>query len=456
MQKPYIFSQILDVSPIGYQIRKIIDSYLSVVDPYNAVRNVMRYEGNVLFVGEQQFLLPKNGNIYLIGVGKASQKMALAVKHVLFEKIHSGLLITKEINDQIALNLLPNVYCLKGNHPVPGYESISNTANLIAFLQNITKDDLVLCVISGGGSALLSAPKDGISLKDMQKMTDLLLKCGAEIKEINIIRKKIDGAKGGGIARMIYPARLISLILSDVVGDPLDMIASGPTIHDETAYMDAWRVLEKYRLLKIIPNSIRLFLKKGISGQVEERLSKSQVLFSKTHNFLVANNTLGCEAAKITAEDLGFTAYILSSRMRGEAKYIGSVCAGLIKQITRKNVAIKKPICLILGGETTVKVIGRGKGGRNQELALSAAIAIDGIPNVCCVAFASDGEDGPTDAAGAIVDGNTINKGKAMGLSAPDFLLENNSHKFLDAVGSLIRTGSTGTNVNDVVLLFAF
>lgn len=450
-----IRSLLLDQIPIGSKVRNIIASVIVAVDPFNVVRKAISLNGQTLLIHDQEYFLEKYGKIYLIGIGKASQKMALAIKEILSDHINSGFLITKHIDSEIAYKLLPNVYCAIGDHPIPGKNSLDSTKKLIDFLGGLHSQDLVICLISGGGSALMVYPRDEILYEDVQKLTRLLVKSGANINQINAIRKHIDHVKGGGLIKAISPAFLITLILSDVVGDPLDVIASGPTVPDPTTFTEALMILKNLNLDRLTPRRINDFLLRGEMGQEEETLKSEDKKLKRVKNYLVANNTYACQVAKNTAVSLGFETKLISTSLKGEASQVGKKCVIKLKRIlSEHNTNI--PICLIWGGETTVTVSGCGKGGRNQELALAAAIEMSGMKNICCLSFATDGEDGPTDAAGGIVNGQTLLCGEEQSLSAQRFLRENNSYEYLNAVGGLIKTGPTGTNVNDITLLFAY
>ena len=311
-------------------------------------------------------------------------------------------------------------------------------------------------MISGGGSALLPLPAEGVTLAEKQALTNSLLACGATINEINAVRKHISALKGGQLARLAAPARLVALILSDVVGSPLDVIASGPTVPDPSTMQDAWAVLEKYALVEQTPASIRERLAAGRAGLVSETPKPGDPLFTHVQNVIIGDNALAAQAAQARAEALGFHALLLSTFIEGEAREVGRVAAGLLKEIARYDRPIPRPACLIWGGETTVTLRGQGKGGRNQELALAAALALDGWENVALVALATDGADGPTDAAGAFIDGDTLTRARQMGLDPLRALQNNDAHPFFAALGDLLMTGPTHTNVNDLAFLLVF
>jgi glycerate-2-kinase len=309
----------------------------------------------------------------------------------------------------------------------------------------------VVSLISGGGSALLVAPCNGITLSEKQRVTELLLKAGANINELNTIRKHISGVKGGRLAELAFPAKTLSLILSDVIGDRLDVISSGPTSPDKTTYQDALGVISKYNLTDRVPQKILSLLKDGVQGNLPETPKEGNPIFEKVENIIVGSNRMATDAARIKASELGFDASVISTEIQGEAKEVGSIFAKKAIEIRRSNV--RKPICLIAGGETTVTVKGNGTGGRNMEMALSFALEIDGIDGITFLSAGSDGTDGPTDAAGAFADGQTVKMAKAKGLAPEVYLKNNDSYNLFDKINGLFITGPTGTNVMDIQII---
>jgi glycerate 2-kinase len=345
---------------------------------------------------------------------------------------------------------------LEGGHPVPDEAGVAGTRRLAALVEEVGPDDLLLCPISGGGSALLTLPAPGITLADLQTLTDQLLRAGATINELNAVRKHLSQIKGGGLARMAAPATVISLILSDVVGDPLDVIASGPTAPDPTTYADAWGVLERYGLLTAAPDPVLARLRPGLDGKAAETPKPGDLVFARVHNVVVGSNRLAAGAAVTQAQELGFNTLLLSTFVEGEAREVARVAAALAKEIVRYDRPVTRPACLVWGGETTVTIRGQGLGGRNQELALAAALALDGWPGVVLLALATDGSDGPTDAAGALVTGETAARARRLGLDPAGYLVRNDSYHFFQQLGDLILTGPTQTNVNDLLFIFVF
>jgi hydroxypyruvate reductase len=299
----------------------------------------------------------------------------------------------------------------------------------------------------------MSCPVENLSLQDKQAMTRLLLDCGAKIHEVNAVRKHLSQVKGGRLAKLAYPATIVSLILSDVVGDPIDSIASGPTAPDGSTFLDCWRIVQRYGLAERIPRSVRDFLQRGLQGIANETPKPGDPLFEKVQNVIIGNNRTALLAAKERAEGLGFNTLILSGFIEGEAREAGGFHAAIAKEILTTGNPVRRPACVISGGETTVTIRGDGHGGRNQEFALAAAINIEGMDGAVMLSAGTDGTDGPTDAAGAIVDGNTVQRAKTQGLDAGDYLQRNDSYHFLEATDDLLITGPTFTNVMDLRLV---
>lgn len=437
--------------PISHEIKTILRFAFGSVDPVKTVVNAVRFHDSTLEIASISLPLSLNSRIIVWGLGKASQTMAIGLKTVLREKITNGAVITKHTSPDLEKLLLPNIVTFEGDHPIPTEKSRTAAENAIKKIGKLESEDMVLSLISGGGSSLAVLPYPEISLDDYQCVTKLLLDCGATIQEINTIRKQLDRIKGGGLARLLYPARIVSLILSDVVGDALDVIASGPTVFSPSTKQDALQVVEKYSLSSKLPEKVRLFLESE-STQEDEAVSNKrneQIV----DNILVGNNRIAANAAKKVAQDMGFQTEVISTTLQGEACEVGSKLGAELKKRIESN---QKKSCLIFGGETTVTIHGNGKGGRNQELVLSAAQEIAGIEGGCILSIATDGEDGPTDAAGAIADGNTVNTGRELGLDVKKYLENNDAYSYFDKVGGLIKTGPSGTNVNDLVFLFAY
>lgn len=439
-------------------VAALCQAALAAVDPAAAVRRALRREGDALLVSGRRYDLNTYRRVFIVGGGKAAAPMAAASAAILGERLTGGLVITKyghTLKD--ASPLAGGAFqLLEAGHPVPDTAGVQGAGRLAALLREAGADDLIICLISGGGSALLTLPQPGITLEDLRALTDALLRCGATINEINALRKHLQQLQGGGIAQLAAPATVISLILSDVVGDPLDVIASGPTSPDTTTFANAWAVLETYGLVEAVPRSIVERLRAGLAGQVPETPKPGEALFERVQNVIIGSNALAAQAAVGRARELGFAALVLSTYVEGEAREVARVAAALAKDLARHGRPLRPPACLVLGGETTVTLRGSGRGGRNQELALAAAIALDGWPGVLIATLATDGNDGPTDAAGAIATGETIAQGRALGLEARAYLANNDSYTYFDRLGGLIRTGPTNTNVNDLLFVLAY
>jgi hydroxypyruvate reductase len=422
---------------------------LKAVDPVEAVQRHLKLEGEVLTVNGTTFSLRDYDDIYAIGGGKAGASMALALEAILGDRITRGIINVK-------YGHLSNVKRIKLNevgHPIPDQNGVSGAEEIVGLLEQVAQSDLVICLISGGGSALLPSPAEGISLQDKQEMTNLLLECGASINEINAIRKHISKLKGGGLARLGHPSTLIALMLSDVVGDPLDVIASGPTVPDQSTFGECMAILEKYNLSEKVPASIKGRIERGIRGEIEETPKTGNPIFENTHNVIIGSNIIAVKAAEQKATELGYKPLILSTFVEGETRQVAKVHAAIAKEILKTNHPIELPACIISGGETTVTIRGNGLGGRNQEFVLSSALDIQGLKHVVVLSGGTDGTDGPTDAAGAIADGDTINRAHELGLDASAYLEDNDSYHFFEKLEDLIKTGPTNTNVMDLRLI---
>jgi len=377
--------------------------------------------------------------------------MAAAVEEVLGDRIRDGVVVVK---DGYALPLR-RIRVTQAGHPVPDARGAEGTSAILGLLTETRPEDLVIVLISGGGSALLPAPVAGIDLIEKQAMTRALLACGATIEEINAVRKHCSRIKGGQLARALFPARSLTLILSDVIGDPLDAIASGPTVPDTTTYGEALEVIRRYRVEDRIPVSILRHLERGARGEIPETPKAGDPCFATAHHCIVGNNFQSLLAARDRAARLGFQALLLTTALKGESREVAKVLAALLLEMRRSGHPLSPPACLLLGGETTVTVRGKGKGGRSQELVLAGAIAIAGGRDLVIWSAGTDGTDGPTDAAGAVADGDTWARAKEVGLDPLRALEENDAYHFFEGLGDLIKTGPTLTNVMDVILLLA-
>ncbi|MBN2060897.1 MAG: glycerate kinase [Deltaproteobacteria bacterium] len=421
------------------------------VDPYKAVRRFVSLEGDRIILGRESnksiiLDLDDYDSIFLVGGGKATAPMARAIEDLLGDRLKKGIINVK----YGFIEKLSFTEIIEADHPIPDQNGVKGTSKLLGLLQNAGKKDLIFSLISGGGSSLLPQPAGGISLREKQAVTKGLLECGASIDEINSIRKHISGSKGGQMARAAFPATTVNLMLSDVVGDRMDVIASGPFVPDISTFLDCSRILKKYGLGDI-PVSVAEHLSKGLNGLIPETPKQGEEIFKKVYNVIVGSNILALEAAKNKAEDLGYNTIILSSMIEGETKDVALVHCGIAKEILKTGYPVPPPACIISGGETTVTIKGKGLGGRNQEFCLASAACIHGLsPRVVIMSAGTDGNDGPTDAAGAIVDPLTRTRGKEMGMDEAEYLLENDSYHYFDKLGDLIRSGPTNTNVMDV------
>ncbi len=437
-------------------INTIIRSALRAVDPYRAAQNHLKLQNENLICGDKIYSLNKFERVRVIGFGKGSAPMAHAVHNLLAHRLSDGWVIVKyghTLSPEIDISPIKIV---GAGHPIPDENSLKHSRALVDFLADSTDKDLVICLISGGGSALLSLPLPGVSLAAIQSLTEQLLKAGAPITEINTIRKHLSQVKGGKLAKLISPATTISLILSDVGGDPLDAIASGPTAPDSDTFSEALAILDRYALTETTSPEIIHALKAGKAHKIPETPKHGDSIFERVQNHIIGNNEMACVAAQNAARDLGYQVTFLPDFIEGEAREIAkNLIAPRVKQLRAEVDASGKPAAFIFGGESTVTVNGDGLGGRNQEMALASALEIQGIKNVQVACVATDGNDGPTDAAGAIITGSTVAKGKKQSFNAQTMLDENDSYHFLKVTGDLLITGATNTNVNDVVIILA-
>jgi len=428
---------------------KSLEAAIKAVDPKSIIKSKIGLKGSVLQVNGHTFDLKKFKNIYVVGGGKASGSMAEALEEVLGDKITGGLVnIPKGSKHRTKI-----VKLHEASHPIPDESGVEGTRKMLEIAEKAGENDLVICLISGGGSSLMPMPRGEITIADKRRITEDLLKCGATINEINTVRKHISEFKGGWLAKKAYPATILNLILSDVLGDPLDFIASGPTVPDSTTFSDAIKVLKNYGLWDRAPESIKKVLTDGEKGLIPETPKADDEAFKKVFNVVIGNNRAASMAACETLKSEGLNTLLLTSLLEGEARHVGTVLASLTREVLASGNPIKKPAGMVAGGETTVTVTGKGRGGRNQEIALAASLKIRGLDGVVIASLSTDGVDGPTDAAGAIVDGKTIARAEALGLRAEEFLADNNSYGFFSQLGDLILTGPTGTNVNDVSVI---
>ncbi len=427
---------------------------IAAVDPSAAVQKALQLRNGRLIAAERQDDLAAFQRVLVIGAGKATAAMAEAVEILLGGRISDGLIIVKHGH----AGKLGRIEQVEAGHPIPDTAGVEGTARILELAERADERTLVLCLLSCGGSSLLVAPADGIRLEDKQNATNLLLRAGASIDELNAVRKHLSAVKGGLLARKIAPAPLITLILSDVLGDRLDVIASGPTVPDPSTFRQAWEVIGKYGLADAVPVAVRNRLMRGISGFVPETPKEGEACFGKARAIIVGGLSQAMEAAREEAGRQGFLPEIVTTELRGDVRE----AAKFLAQAARKSREALKPgerRCLLSGGETTVRVAGSGKGGRNQELALAFAAEIAGVPGIALLSSGTDGTDGPTDAAGAFVDGETIRQGREHGLDADAFLADNDSYRYLQRLDAAsggqahFKPGPTGTNVMDLQII---
>ncbi len=427
-----------------------IDIFLAgveIVKPDKLISKSITYSGQELVINNQVFDLSAIQNIYVIGTGKASALMAQSLESVLGSAITGGHIVTK-YGHSVPLQYIG---ISEAGHPVPDENGLKGTQQLIEFAKKAGENDLVICLISGGGSALLTDVPEGCTLADLATLNDLLLKSGAEIGEINCVRKHLSAIKGGQLAKMASPAIIFSLILSDVIGDPLDVIASGPTAPDESTFADAAAVLSRYRLTSAVAPAILKMMNEGVQGKRPETLKKEDPVVNQINNFLIGNNKLALQAAKSKAENLGFYAQIETSTLSGNVEDIALMLVD--SAIKCRNEHKGRKSCLLYGGEPTVKISGNGLGGRNQHLALLCAKLLQNQPGITILSGGTDGTDGPTDAAGAVVDNQTLNTAKIRNLDINQYIQNCDSYHFFEQEGGLVTTGPTQTNVMDIILV---
>jgi len=460
MQPIHFDPTILLADPARRQrILPVLEAALHAVDPGPAVGRALQRVANQLTIGSVVYDLDRLERIFLLGFGKAAVAMGLAAVEVLGERLTAGALLTKHGHAAGAEAWPASVAVLEAGHPVPDVAGVQAATRIAALAQQATARDLVLCLVSGGGSALLTLPAEGLTLADLQATTAALLRCGATIDEINTLRKHLELLKGGQLARLASPATVASLVLSDVVGSPLDVIASGPTVPDHSTWAEAWQIVQRHGLEAVLPVPVVQRLRAGLDGHLPDTPKPGDAAFGRCQTVVVADNALAASAAQAAAQEQGFAALILSTFVEGEAREVARVAVALGREVVVSGRPAAPPACLLLGGETTVTLHGAGQGGRNQELALAAALLLARIPEgnrIVLASLATDGSDGPTDSAGGLVDAGTVARGSALGLDAARHLAHNDAYPFLAATGDLLRTGPTQTNVNDLIAVFVF
>ena len=428
------------------QALQIFRAALAAADPVEAVARHLRVDGDQLVAGKRRYRLSSFRGIHVLGAGKASAAMALAVERIVQRRLTGGLINVKDGH----LARLRRVELHECGHPVPDQRGVDGARRIAAIARQADENDLILCVISGGASALLPAPAEPVTLEEKQAVTRLLLASGANIHEMNAVRKHISELKGGQLARLAAPATVITLLLSDVIGDDLDVIGSGPTAPDKSTFAGARGILERYGVWEQAPSAVRERIERGIAGGIAETPKPGAAVFERTQNLIVGSNNLAVTAAAEHARQCGLHTVVLSTFVEGETRDVARMHAAIAKEILASGRPVKPPACIISGGETTVKIRGSGLGGRNQEFALAAAIDLAGLDRVVVLSGGTDGTDGPTDAAGAIADARTLVRAQRLGLDPVRHLDNNDSYHFFEPLDGLLKTGPTNTNVMDV------
>lgn len=430
---------------------QILQAALEAVDPASAIKRAMTLEGGLLKVGGQSLDLSAYDRVVAVGAGKAGAPMAQALEDILGERLYGGMVVVKDGHG----GPTQKIRILEASHPVPDERGVAAGSEIAKFLQdNAGPKTLVFCLLSGGGSALLVSPAPGVTLTDKQDTTRLLLASGADIAEINSIRKHLSQLKGGGLARLAGESRVVSLIVSDVVGDRLDTIASGPTVPDHSTWTGCREILERYGIWEQVPASVSERIQQGLNGEIPDTPKPGQPQLEKALNIIVSGNRHALDYASAKAKELGYAPLILSSTIEGETYDVARMHAAMAREVRQTGHPLAPPCCLISGGETTVTLgANPGKGGRNMEFALACVFDLEGLDNLLALSAGTDGTDGPTDAAGAQADGQTAARAREMGLNPRDFLERHDAYNFFQPLGDLLITGPTRTNVMDVRLM---
>jgi len=437
------------------ELHSIFLAGVEAVNPYGLVLQAVYLNGKNLNIGDVAYNLNHFKSIIVVGAGKATAPMAQAMESILGDVIDDGKIIVKYGHTA----RLKRTKVVEASHPVPDEAGVKGTEDIIKMLKNADKETLVIYLISGGASALLVSPADSITLGDKKVVTELLLKAGASIDELNTVRKHLSKVKGGRLAQIASPAAVITLILSDVIGDRLDVIASGPTAPDPTTFQDAMNVIEKHSLKNRLPARVLKLLKQGINGKIKDTPKGGESFFKKTRTVIIGSLKHAIASAREKVISIGFKAEVITSELQGEARDVARYLAARAIEVQNSVREGERPRCLISGGETTVTVKGNGLGGRNQELALAFAMEIEGIKGLTMLSAGTDGTDGPTDAAGAFVDGNTIVSARELGIVPEIYLENNNSYNFFKRLDFISKrrhhliTGPTGTNVMDMQII---
>jgi glycerate 2-kinase len=435
-------------SPIRPLLKKLIGRGLAAVDAHAAVARAISRHGEELVIGRRRYDLRRYERVVVLGAGKATASMARAVEQRLGPRLQGGFVVVKYGHGVPTKRIV----VAESGHPVPDQAGQRAAARLCAMATELGRRDLLIVLLSGGASSLLPAPVAGVTLADKQQTTQELLRCGASIREINTVRKHLSRIKGGRLAEMT-DATVVTLILSDVLGDDLSAIASGPTAPDPTTFHDAVTILKRYRIWRAVPQRVRQHLDRGCQGFESETPKPGASLFRRVHHHIVGNNRAVIMAVIRAAREAGLRILVHRTALIGEAREEGKRFGTLARKIARGHKPLQRPCCAVAGGETTVTVTGKGTGGRAQEFAVAAALEIAELAKVWVVAIGTDGTDGPTDAAGAVVDGHTVTRAQRLSVDLKGALKRHNTYPALKTLQQLITTGPTGTNVNDLYLL---
>lgn len=428
-----------------------LNKALEAANPGKIIRRHVGVSHDILTVNGSSYSLNRYRRIFLIGAGKASAGMGEAMEKILGDRISKGLVIVPDyLRPRPASDRIEYRF---GSHPTPTLKNLRAVSRLFEIMKGINHADLVLFMLSGGASSLLEYPATGISLDDERKLTTMLLASGATIQQINTVRKHLSKVKGGKLAEIFHPAHVLTLIISDVIGNDLTAIGSGPTAPDPTSYKDAKQVLDEFNLQSKVPDSVRKTINNGVKGITVDTPKPGDPVFRNVQNIIIGTNLASCKAAADHMKQRGYRSQVLTTHMVGEAHEAGAMLGSVLIDIRNNGLPLSPPAAITVGGETTVTIKGNGRGGRNQELVLSSALAISGLNNAVVASLATDGIDGPTDAAGAISDGTTIARGLKRGIDARKFLENNDSYSYFERLGDLVKTGPTGTNVNDVMII---
>jgi glycerate 2-kinase len=441
------------VDKIHRDVLHAMDKALEAANPATIISRHVRLEADNLVVDGHQYDLRRFSRIFVIGAGKAGAGMAEQTERILGNRISGGLVIVPDYLPPIRKS--SRIEYLRGSHPIPSEKNVRAVARMLDLVEGLTRRDLVLNLVSGGASSLMEYPAGRVSLHDERILISQLLRSGANIREINTIRKHISRVKGGRLAAILHPATVLTLIISDVIGNEVSAIGSGPTAPDTTTYADAQRVLRDYGLSAKAPARIRQIINAGVNGRIQDTPKPEDPILRNVENLIVGNNHDSCVAASNYMKRAGYSSQVLTTHLIGEAREAGGILGSILLDIRRTGVPLPAPASLTAGGETTVTIQGHGKGGRNQEAVLGSALNIQGSKGLVVASLATDGVDGPTDAAGAIADGSTVTRGRKAGMDAGDYLRRNDSYNYFRKLGDLIRTGPTGTNVNDLMILAA-